>query len=69
MREDAKKHGCPEPKFTANGFFTSTFRPSTAQVPRKYPACAPASCGSASGGNSKAEIAGRTADGCRNQRP
>ena len=36
MREDAKKHGCPEPKFTANGFFTATFRPRAEQVPHKY---------------------------------
>lgn len=27
MIEDARKHKCPEPKFTVNGFFTATFRP------------------------------------------
>ena len=35
MREEAKKNGCPEPTFEANGFFTATFRPRTAQVPHK----------------------------------
>jgi ATP-dependent DNA helicase RecG len=25
MIEDARKHKCPEPKFTVNGFFTTTF--------------------------------------------
>jgi predicted HTH transcriptional regulator len=25
MLEDARKHKCPEPKFTVNGFFTATF--------------------------------------------
>jgi len=40
MIEDARKHKCPEPKFTVNGFFTATFRPNveiahkvTPQVP------------------------------------
>jgi ATP-dependent DNA helicase RecG len=32
MREEAKKNGCPEPTFEANGFFTATFRPRTPQV-------------------------------------
>ena len=27
MIEEARKHKCPEPKFTVNGFFTATFRP------------------------------------------
>jgi len=27
MIEDARKHKCPEPKFTVNGFFTATFWP------------------------------------------
>lgn len=39
MREDAKKAGCPEPTFEANGFFTVTFRPrppQVDQVPHKY---------------------------------
>jgi len=27
MLEDAKKHRCPEPKFTVNGFFNATFWP------------------------------------------
>lgn len=27
MIEDTKKHKCPEPKFTVNGFFTATFWP------------------------------------------
>jgi ATP-dependent DNA helicase RecG len=27
MIEDARKHKCPEPKFTVNGFFTTTFWP------------------------------------------
>jgi ATP-dependent DNA helicase RecG len=27
MIEDARKHQCPEPKFTVNGFFTATFWP------------------------------------------
>ena len=27
MRDDAKRNGCPEPQFSANGFFTATFRP------------------------------------------
>ncbi|MBI2231643.1 MAG: putative DNA binding domain-containing protein [Deltaproteobacteria bacterium] len=32
MREEARKTGCPEPTFGADGFFTATFRPRTAQV-------------------------------------
>jgi ATP-dependent DNA helicase RecG len=36
MREEAKKSGCPEPTFVANGFFTATFRPRTELVPHKY---------------------------------
>lgn len=32
MRAEAKKTGCPEPTFEANGFFTVTFRPRTPQV-------------------------------------
>jgi len=36
MREEAKKNGCPEPTFEANGFFTATFRPRMEQVPHKY---------------------------------
>lgn len=27
MREEAKKYGCPEPKFETTGFFTATFYP------------------------------------------
>lgn len=27
MREDAKRHGCPEPQFKADGFFTATSWP------------------------------------------
>jgi ATP-dependent DNA helicase RecG len=27
MREDARRHQCPEPRFAANGFFTATFWP------------------------------------------
>ena len=27
MIDDARKHKCPEPKFTVNGFFTATFWP------------------------------------------
>ena len=34
MIEDAKKHKCPEPKFTVNGFFTATFRPNV-EIARK----------------------------------
>jgi len=34
MIEDAKKHKCPEPKFTVNGFFTATFWP-TLEIARK----------------------------------
>jgi len=41
MREDAKKNGCPEPTFGANGFFTAIFRPRAVEVPRKYPASTP----------------------------
>src|SRR4030042_192642 len=44
MIEDAKKHKCPEPKFTVNGFFTATFWPNieiarkiTPQRPPKVP--------------------------------
>lgn len=36
MREDARKNGCPEPTFSANGFFTAIFRPRARQVPHKY---------------------------------
>lgn len=41
MREDAKKSGCPEPTFGANGFFTATFKPRIDQLPRKYPPSTP----------------------------
>jgi ATP-dependent DNA helicase RecG len=34
MREDARKHKCPEPKFTVNGFFTATFWPNI-EIARK----------------------------------
>ena len=34
MIEDARKHKCPEPKFTVNGFFTATFWP-TIEIARK----------------------------------
>lgn len=34
MREDARKHKCPEPKFTVNGFFTATFWPNV-EIARK----------------------------------
>ena len=34
MIEDARKHKCPEPKFTVNGFFTATFWP-TREIARK----------------------------------
>jgi len=34
MIEDARKHKCPEPKFTVNGFFTATFWPN-AEIARK----------------------------------
>jgi predicted HTH transcriptional regulator len=34
MLEDARKHKCPEPKFTVNGFFTITFWP-TIEATRK----------------------------------
>jgi ATP-dependent DNA helicase RecG len=27
MREEARRHGCPAPRFVADGFFTATFRP------------------------------------------
>ncbi|MBI3304165.1 MAG: transcriptional regulator, partial [Deltaproteobacteria bacterium] len=32
MREEARKHKCPEPQFTADGFFTATFWPTTRKV-------------------------------------
>jgi ATP-dependent DNA helicase RecG len=32
MREEARKHKCPEPQFAANGFFTATFWPTTEGV-------------------------------------
>jgi ATP-dependent DNA helicase RecG len=34
MREEARKHKCPEPQFAANGFFTATFWPTSANVHR-----------------------------------
>jgi ATP-dependent DNA helicase RecG len=34
MREDARRHKCPEPKFTVNGFFTATFWPNV-EIARK----------------------------------
>jgi ATP-dependent DNA helicase RecG len=34
MREEARRHKCPEPKFTVNGFFTATFWP-TLEIARK----------------------------------
>ena len=34
MIEDARKHKCPEPKFTVNGFFTATFWPNV-EIARK----------------------------------
>jgi ATP-dependent DNA helicase RecG len=34
MIEDTKKHKCPEPKFTVNGFFTATFWPNV-EIARK----------------------------------
>ena len=34
MIEDARKHKCPEPKFTVNGFFTTTFWPNV-EIARK----------------------------------
>ena len=34
MREDARRHQCPEPKFTVNGFFTATFWPNI-EIARK----------------------------------
>lgn len=34
MIEDARKHKCPEPKFTVNGFFTTTFWPNI-EIARK----------------------------------
>ena len=34
MIEDTKKHKCPEPKFTVNGFFTATFWPNI-EIARK----------------------------------
>ncbi|MDI7261160.1 MAG: hypothetical protein QME90_14735 [Thermodesulfobacteriota bacterium] len=34
MREEARRHKCPEPKFTVNGFFTATFYP-TLEIARK----------------------------------
>jgi ATP-dependent DNA helicase RecG len=34
MREDARKHKCPEPKFTVNGFFTAAFWPNV-EIARK----------------------------------
>jgi ATP-dependent DNA helicase RecG len=34
MIEDARKHKCPEPKFTVNGFFTATFWPNI-EIARK----------------------------------
>jgi ATP-dependent DNA helicase RecG len=27
MREEARRHGCPAPRFVADGFFTAAFRP------------------------------------------
>ena len=32
MREEARGHQCPEPQFTADGFFTATFWPTTDRV-------------------------------------
>jgi len=40
----AGRNDYPEPNLTANGFFTATFRPSTQQVPNKYPTSYPTSC-------------------------
>lgn len=37
MREDARRHKCPEPKFTANGFFTATFWPTREGIHRGKP--------------------------------
>ncbi len=34
MREEARGHKCPEPKFTVNGFFTATFWPNV-EIARK----------------------------------
>jgi ATP-dependent DNA helicase RecG len=34
IREEARKHKCPEPQFAANGFFTATFWPTTEGVRR-----------------------------------
>jgi len=34
MIDDARKHQCPEPKFTVNGFFTATFWPNV-EIARK----------------------------------
>lgn len=32
MREEAREHRCPEPQFSADGFFTATFWPTTQKV-------------------------------------
>jgi hypothetical protein len=37
MIEDVRKHKCPEPKFTVNGFFTATFWPSAKIARRTTP--------------------------------
>src|SRR4030042_3736372 len=34
MREEARRHKCPEPKFTVNGFFSATFWPNV-EIARK----------------------------------
>lgn len=39
MREDAKRHRYPEPKFTANGFFTALSDQVPYKLPRKSPSC------------------------------
>ena len=41
MREEAKKHKCPEPKFTVDGFFTATFWPNLEIACRVTPQVTP----------------------------
>ena len=41
MREEAKRHKCPEPKFTVNGFFTATFWPNIEIARRISPQATP----------------------------
>jgi ATP-dependent DNA helicase RecG len=41
MIEEARKHKCPEPKFTVNGFFTATFWPFMEIVQKVTPLVTP----------------------------